>query len=159
MPTFLRAHFGDNVAVVAVETEPAVKAAASSCLGLDTVEGGDGVGGAEGVGNTGTATGGTRVVTDDGNRFLSAQPDASFDLIFVDAFQGPALVPRALRTTAFMATLRRTVNAEDGLVLFNTIYRSDFIRLWSDDKVDQVRVILRLILRLILRRILRRRVY
>jgi hypothetical protein len=147
VPTFLRAHFGDNVAVVAVETEPAVKAAASSCLGLDTVEGGGGVGGVEGAGNTATATatatGGTRVVTDDGNRFLSTQPDASFDLIFVDAFQGPALVPRALRTAAFMATLRRTVNAEDGLVLFNTIYRSDFIRLWSDDKVDQVRLVLK----------------
>jgi spermidine synthase len=57
------------------------------------------------------------VVIQDGRAYVEQAPDAAFDYVLVDAFDGPASVPAQLTTREFFDSVRRILQPEGRLIM------------------------------------------
>ena len=97
LPLLLRRHVPDAT-LEAVELDAAVVDAATSCLGLEKAD--------------------VAVSVGDALAWAAAAPDAQYDAIFVDVFDGDNLTPSAFVAPPFVADVRRAL-APGGVAVHN----------------------------------------
>ncbi len=64
------------------------------------------------------------VVIEDGRRFITEAPQDSFDIVVIDAFDGPKVVPPHITTTEFYEQVSRALD-DSGTMYINMIGESD----------------------------------